>query len=90
MLNVLIAVAESYFITMQHLDSSLKSNLIDEACIVHYKSLDASTNNDVKELTAIRLKTLRTKCDEWKKFNLTGTEEESIVKSIELYFSNQV
>ena len=62
--------------TMQLSNCNLQFSLIGQTCIVRYESLDASTNGVVKERTAIRLKTLKTKCDKWKEFNLTETEKE--------------
>ena len=56
-----------------------------------YESLDASTNGVVKDLTAIWLKILKTKCDEWRGcIDLTETEGKCIVQNIDAYFSNQV
>ena len=72
----LITVAEFCFITMQHSNCNLQFSLIGQSYIIHYESLDASINGVVKELTAIRLKTLKTKCDEWKEFNLTEAGKE--------------
>ena len=72
----LVTIAKFCFITMQHRNCNVLFSLIGQTCIVHYESLDASTNGVVKDLAAIWLKTLKTKCDEWKEFNLTETEKE--------------
>ena len=76
----LITISEFCFVTMQHSNCNLQFSLIGQTCIVHYESLDTSTNSVVIDTStnsvAIRLKTLKTKCDEWKEFNLTETEKE--------------
>ena len=60
------------------------------SCIVHYNSLKISATEDVKELTALRMKSLKTASKNWKVILhlSTSVEEQSIIKNIEKYMAN--
>ena len=60
------------------------------SCIVHYNSLKISATEDVKELTALRMKSLKTAYENWKVILhlSTSVEEQSIIKNIEEYMAN--
>ena len=60
------------------------------SCIIHYNSLKIPTTEVVKELTALRMKSLKTACVKWKAIlHLSASaEEQSIIKNIEEYLAS--